>query len=186
MLKKVLRSEYLVRRLGVSPESLSNYSIRIANNLLKLPVWKFDYYHLFLPILEKREVDTYVILAILQGKDKNIVLPKIGQNNTLVHYLLTDSTVIRSNKWNIPEPVDGLEVPPHKIDVVFMPLLAFDTMGNRIGYGKGYYDDFLKKCRPDVVKIGLSLFAPETKISDLREDDIPMNYCVTPDKIYSF
>jgi len=186
MLKKALRSDYIVRRLDISPEALSNYSISIANNLLKLPIWRFDYYHLFLPILEKREVDTYVILSILQGKDKNIVLPKIGKDNTLVNYLLTDSTAIRPNKWHIPEPVDGLEVSPSKIDVVFMPLLAFDTLGNRIGYGKGYYDNFLKECRPDVVKIGLSLFGPEAKISDLREDDVPMDYCVTPDKIYSF
>ncbi len=186
MLKKALRSEYMARRLGISPEALSNYSIRIANNLLKLPVWTFDYYHLFLSIVEKREVDTHVILSILQGKDKNIVLPKMGENNTLINYLLTDSTVIKPNKWHIPEPIDGLEVPPHKIDVVFIPLLVFDTLGNRIGYGKGYYDNFLKECRPDIVKIGLSLFEAEAEISDLREDDIPMDYCVTPDKTYSF
>src|SRR5690606_8946813 len=106
--------------------------------------------------------------------------------NTLVHYMLTDSTIIKPNKWHIPEPVDGLEVSPDKIDVVFMPLLVFDTFGNRIGYGKGYYDNFLKECRPDVIKIGLSFFDPEAKIGDLREGDVPMDYCVTPDKIYSF
>ena len=172
--------------MGISPEALSNYSIRIANNLLKLPIWKFDYYHLFLPIVEKREVDTHVILSILQGKDKNIVLPKMGENNTLINYLLTDSTVIKPNNWGIPEPVESLEVPSQKIDVVFIPLLVFDTLGNRIGYGKGYYDNFLKECRSDVLKIGLSLFEAEDEISDLRKDDIPMNYCVTPEKTYSF
>ncbi len=186
MLKKALRSEYMARRMGISPEALSNYSIRIANNLLELPIWKFSYYHLFLPIVEKREVDTHVVLSILQGKDKNIVLPKMGDNNTLINYLLTDSTVIKPNKWGVPEPVDSLEVPPNKIDVVFIPLLVFDTLGNRIGYGKGYYDNFLKECRPDVLKIGLSLFGPEPEIRGLRKDDIPMDYCVTPEKVYSF
>ncbi|MCG2460125.1 5-formyltetrahydrofolate cyclo-ligase [Flavobacteriaceae bacterium F89] len=186
MLKKALRSEYMARRQGISPEALSNYSIRIVNNLLELPIWSFDYYHLFLTIVEKREVDTHVILSILQGKDKNIVLPKMSGKNTLTNYLLTDSTVLKTNRWGVPEPVEGLEVPPHKIDVVFIPLLAFDASGNRIGYGKGYYDSFLKECRPDVLKIGLSIFEAETAISDLREEDIAMNYCVTPDKTYSF
>ena len=187
MLKKELRLKYTLRRNKISPTRLSDYSIDIANMLLQLPIWHFNYYHLFLPILNKKEIDTNPILSILQEKDKNIVLPKITLGNSLLNYLLTDSTIIKNNKWGIPEPVDGLEIAPHKIDVVFIPLLAFDIYGNRAGYGKGFYDNFLKQCHLDIIKIGLSLFEPEDKvITDIRKEDIALNYCVAPTAIYTF
>ncbi len=186
MLKKELRLNYLQFRNELSSETISNYSLEIANRVLELPVWTFNFYHLFLSISEKNEIDTGFILSVLQGKDKNIALPKVLDDSNLVHYLLTDNTILRKNKWNIPEPVDGLEVPPLKLDVVFIPLLAFDKLGYRVGYGKGFYDKFLKQCREDVIKIGLSLFRPVDKISDTQKHDIPMDYCVTPDKVYVF
>ncbi|WP_289037414.1 5-formyltetrahydrofolate cyclo-ligase [uncultured Zobellia sp.] len=187
MLKKDLRSLYKNRRDLIDNESLSNSSLSIANGLLKLPVWSYDFYHIFLPISENKEIDTTYVLSILQGKDKNIVLPKVVDKTTLEHYLLTDSTRLVKNEWNIPEPVDGIEIPSTKIDVVFIPLLAFDEQGNRVGYGKGFYDTFLSQCRPDVIKIGLSLFSAEEKlISDVNNLDMPLDYCVTPTKTYSF
>jgi 5-formyltetrahydrofolate cyclo-ligase len=82
--------------------------------------------------------------------------------------------------------VDGLEVPVSKIDVVFVPLLAFDKNGNRVGYGKGFYDNFLAKCREDVIKIGLSFFEPEEIIDDVFKTDIRLDYCVTPFGINNF
>ncbi len=186
MLKKDLRSRYTNLRSATSSASLLNSSLGIANFALKLPIWRLDYFHLFLPIAEKKEIDTTFILSILQGKDKNIVLPKIEGDGVLKNYLLTDATRLQKNKWNIPEPVDGIEVPTNKIDVVFIPLLAFDKNGNRVGYGKGFYDRFLAQCRIDVKKIGLSLFEPEEAVTDFNEDDIVLDYCVTPSKIYSF
>ena len=187
MLKKDLRLHYTVLRKDVSPQKLLNSSLTIANKLLLLPIWNLSYYHIFLPIASKNEVDTSFILSILQGKDKDIVLPKIEGSNTLNHILLTDNTKLKANAWGVPEPLEGIEVPVKKIDVVFVPLLAFDNHGNRVGYGKGFYDNFLKDCKKDVIKVGLSLFASEeTLISDVNENDITLNYCVTPEKIYSF
>jgi 5-formyltetrahydrofolate cyclo-ligase len=79
----------------------------------------------------------------------------------MTHFLLTDNTKIKKNEYNIPEPVDGLEVPAIKIDVVFIPLLAYDKKGNRVGYGKGFYDKFLAECKPETIKIGLSFLNPK-------------------------
>ena len=186
MLKKDLRLKILSLRNSTTSEYLSEQSLQLANTLLKLPIWNFSYYHLFLPITEKKEIDTSYILSILQGKDKNVVLPKMTGDQNLKHFLLTDSTVIKPNKWGVPEPLEGIEVPTHKIDVVFIPLLAFDTKGNRVGYGKGFYDVFLKECNPNVVKIGLSLFEAEESIDDMAPDDVPLDYCITPNKVYSF
>lgn len=186
MIKKELRAKYVLLRDKLSKEDAEDKSIEIANHLLKLPIWDYNYYHIFLSIEEKKEIDTSPILAILQGKDKNVILPKMNADNTLTNYLLTDSTVIKKNSYNVPEPVDGIAILPNKIDVVFVPLLAFDKKGNRIGYGKGYYDAFLSECKPNVLKIGLSFFDAEDVITDVYKDDIPLDYCVTPLQIYQF
>lgn len=186
MLKKDLRLKYASSRQDITPQALLNSSLTIANRLLELPIWNANNYHIFLPISTKNEVDTSFILSILHGKDKNIVLPKITGENTLEHILLTDSTKLLANSWGVPEPVEGIEVMVSKIDVVFLPLLAFDSKGNRVGYGKGYYDSFLSQCKKDVIKVGLSTFEAEHEITDVNENDIPLDYCVTPEKIYSF
>lgn len=186
MFKEELRLKYFHLRNSIPEEALNDLSLALANTLLELPIWSFDYYHIFLPIPEKKEVDTSFVLSILQGKDKNIVIPKTNVDHTMTSYLLTDHMRLVKTKWGISEPLEGIEVPAPKIDVVFLPLLAYDIAGNRVGYGKGYYDDFLRRCKPDVLKIGLSFFEAEEIITDLREDDIPMNYCVTPKKIYAF
>lgn len=187
MKKSELREKYKKLREDLSSEELEERSLEIANNLLNLPVWEYSYFHLFLSISEKKEVNTETILHILQGKDKNVVLSKSDFDSfKLTNYLLTDSTVLKKNKYNIPEPVDGIEIPPQKIQVVFVPLLAFDEKGNRIGYGKGFYDRFLSSCTGETVKVGLSLFEAEPAISEVSEKDIPLDYCVTPNKIYKF
>lgn len=185
--KKELRIKYKRLRELLTPEEIEEGSLEIANNLLNLPIWNNEYFHLFLSISEKREVDTQAILHILQGKDKNIVLSKADfEEATLTNYLLTDSTTIKVNDWGIPEPVDGIEIPVSKVDVVFIPLLVYDEKGNRIGYGKGFYDRFLSRCKPEVVKIGLSFFQAEEELLEIDEHDVPLDYCVTPEKIYNF
>lgn len=174
-------------RERISSEEIEKWSLEIANNLLQLPIWDASYYHIFLSISDKKEVDTQAILHILQGKDKNVVLSKCDfKSGDLNHCLLTDSTVIKVNSWGIPEPVEGIEIPPHKIDVVFVPLLAFDEKGNRIGYGKGFYDRFLSKCTDKVIKVGLSFFEAEKEPIEASPFDVPLDFCVTPKKIYNF
>lgn len=187
MNKNELRQKYKALRNQLSTEEIEDKSLAIANRLLSLDIWEKTYFHLFLTIEEQKEVDTEFILQILAGKDKEIVVSKSDfETHEMTHYLLTDNTKFKKNEYNIFEPVDGLEVPVSKIDVVFVPLLAIDKNGNRVGYGKGFYDNFLAKCREDVIKIGLSFFEPEEIIDDVFKTDIRLDYCVTPFGINNF
>ncbi len=187
MTKAALRKKYKALRKELSSETIDALSLEIANKLLELDIWKHSYYHLFLSILELKEIQTEYILHILHAKDKEIVISKSDfKTGDMTNYLLTDNTVIKKNSWNIPEPVNGIEVPESKIDVVFIPLLAFDKKGDRVGYGKGFYDTFLSKCKPETIKIGLSFFESEEHIEDTIPNDIKLNYCVTPSSIYKF
>lgn len=187
MFKKELRTEYKTKRKQLEEEAIEFMSLQIANQLVRLPIWNKLYYHLFLTIESQKEIQTEFILQILFGKDKEVVLSKSDfETGTLTHYLLTENTKLRKNAHDIPEPVDGIEVPENKLDVVFIPLLAFDEKGNRVGYGKGFYDRFLAKCRPDTLKIGLSLFEAVAEITDASSADIRLDLCVTPEKVYYF
>ena len=186
-LKNQLRIKYKRLREELSPEEIEDLSLQIANQALQLPIWDHSFYHLFLSISEKREINTEALLHILQGKDKNVVLSKSDfETHRLTNYLLTDSTILKNNAWGIPEPQGGIEIPPQQIEVVFIPLLAFDESGHRIGYGKGFYDRFLSACTGNTVKVGLSFFEAEPEIPGILTSDVPMDYCVTPQKIYKF
>lgn len=187
MNKFELRKKYKKMRLALPEEEIEDQSLKIANHTLKLPIWEFQYYHLFLSIAEQKEVNTEYLLHILQGKDKEVVVSRTDiQHHRLHHYLLTDATRIQKNRWNIPEPQGGIEVPQKILEVVFIPLLAFDLTGHRIGYGKGFYDNFLRTCKPGTVKIGLSFFEAEDHIKEIYESDVALDYCITPSNIYAF
>lgn len=187
MHKDKLRKKYKDLRLQLSEDEIDKMSLNIANRALELPVWDYRFYHIFLSIAEQKEVNTEFLLHILQGKDKEVIIPRAdNKTGNLVNYLLTDQTVIKKSRWNIPEPQEGIEINNDKLEVVFVPLLAFDKQGHRIGYGKGFYDRFLAGCRPDIVKIGLSFFEPVEEIKEVISTDVPLNYCVTPDRIYNF
>lgn len=187
MTKKELRKKYKELRNDLSFDAIEDLSLEIANNALKLPIWNFENYHIFLTIHEHKEVQTDYLLHILNGKDKNIIVSKSDfETRTMNHVLLTDNVTIKKNDWNIPEPQNGFSVADNQIDVVFVPLLAYDVFGNRVGYGKGFYDLFLSKCKPDVVKIGLSFFDPEKLIEDVFTEDVRLDYCITPNTIVKF
>jgi len=145
--------------------------------------------HCFLPIIKNREVDTWPMIRHLQREQIRVVVPRSDlQTNHMEHFLLQSDTPCRENAWGIPEPVgDGLvKIAEQEIDIVLLPLMAFDEKGERVGYGKGYYDRFLSACRPGAVKMGLSLFDPVDEITDVSPLDVRLDAAATPDRIWLF
>ena len=184
--KETVRTLFLFLRLALSPATHEELSLAIGNQCLQLPIWELEYFHLFLPITQKAEVDTSFILTLLKGRDKQIILPKVTMESSLTHILLTDATKIVKNKWGIPEAESGIPIAPSMLQVIFIPLLGYDSQGNRVGYGKGFYDAFLKSCKPEVLKIGLSFFEPVAQVKGIHSEDILLDYCVTPETIHQF
>jgi len=185
--KSDLRIKYKQFRASLSKDKLEYLSLDIANQCLNLHIWKASFYHIYLPITNQNEVNTEYLLNILAGKDKNIIVSKSDfKTLRLQHFLLTDATVFKTNKFGIPEPLNGIEINPAQIEVVFVPLLAYDLKGHRVGYGKGFYDRFLSQCQPQTIKVGLSFFQPELEIIPFDETDIKLDYCVTPQNILVF
>ena len=190
MSKQDLRKEFLQKRKALAETEVDVFSKQIHDWFFRnIPVHAYATIHTFLPIKRNHEIDTYLIINTLRKNfATDIVIPRSHEDGTMSHYLLTKDTVFEENKWGISEPsqVGSLQYSVFNIVLVLIPLLCFDKKGFRVGYGKGYYDRFLAECRPDVLKIGLSIFEPIDEISDVTAFDVQMDYCITPNKIWSF
>lgn len=188
MTKKELRKVYLKRRMEMSEAEFRQLNQQLCGNFFaNIDLSSIYVLHTFLPIEKNREVNTWLIIDRLrqQFPGIRISVPKINnQTAALEHYYFERKEQLENNMWEIPEPVKGIPTPIEKIDAVLVPLLAFDKFGNRLGYGRGFYDRFLAGCRPDCLKVGLSFFETEEKIDGMDEKDVPLNVIITPqDKV---
>lgn len=191
MTKKELRKQYKEKRSSLSESEYQQRCERIVEKVLE----NFDfstihYLHLFLPIRIQKEIDTFPLIEQLQSKypQLRLVVPRVVPNSFEMEHYLYDVATITLSEWGIPEPMpdSSQKVSPQKIDTVLLPLLVFDEKGNRVGYGKGFYDRFLTECRPEVQKIGLCLEEAVPLIEEVGEWDIPLDFCVSPQRCYEF
>lgn len=183
--KTFLRSHYKKKRFSLTKQEVDDLSQRVFKQLDKLNIWKLKHYHIFISISKYNELDTSSIINKLKSEQKIIIVPKIS-NNELVHIAINDETEFGLNEYGIKEPNDGNHFIIENLDIIFIPLLAFDIEGHRVGYGKGYYDRFLKLTNNSTLKIGLSFFDPINKILDIDDNDVKLDYCVTPKQVHKF
>ena len=190
MLKADIRRKFLARRRALPEDEVTRRSDRLRKLLIQqFPTDTWQWLHVFLPILHQKEPDTWVIISEFLHDDSTVQLavPVMqADGHTLRHYHLAPDTQLVDNRWGIPEPVGATEVQPAQLDAVLVPLLAFDKAGHRVGYGKGFYDHFLGQCRPDALRIGLSLEPPVPHIDDAWPGDERLHACITPEKVWRF
>lgn len=186
--KARLRENYKSKRAQLTSAERLQYSFEILN---QFKIWlstrdDLTHFHLFFPIEKQNEANTYVIKEYLEANQKKVYTSIIKSKSLEMDtFLLNPKTVFEEGKMGIPFPVNAEKVETDCLQVILVPLLVFDKAGNRIGFGKGYYDVFLKGLNPKVVKVGLSYFLPEEKIP-FEAHDMPLDYCITPGKIFIF
>lgn len=193
MTKSALRQQFMVQRRALSADNVERQSQQITEQLFAeffIGVTKIIL-HTFLPIVRQNEVNTWPIIhRIWQDFPSGQIAVSVADitTNRLTHHVFTPETPLIENRWGIPEPQPSscTVINSEQIAVVLVPLLAFDKQGYRVGYGKGYYDRFLAECRPDCLKIGLSLFEPVECITDVELTDIRLDRCVTSEQVYFF
>ena len=179
MLKNDLRRAYLDKRAQLSDEECERISSEVAERLFsEIDFNKVRAVHIFLPIERFNEIDTWPIIYRLWTQFPHVqtFAPRMSEDGGDMSSIeITKTTQIVSGRWDVPEPSAGPEIDASEIDVVIVPLLCADEDGFRVGYGKGFYDRFLSKCRPDCRKIGLSHFPPVEKIDDVGEWDVRLD-----------
>ncbi|CAN0068822.1 unnamed protein product [Chrysoparadoxa australica] len=140
--------------------------------------------HTFLPIERNKEVVTWPIIHNLIALGRKVIVSITDlEQETMTHFYYHSELKFRLNRLKIPEPQNADPADISEIDVILIPLLAADKLGNRIGYGKGYYDRLLKEL-PQVNKVGLSLGPLFDAFNFAEDHDIKLNYCITPFEVY--
>ncbi len=141
------------------------------------------------PIEDNNEPNTHLFTDYLEFKNPGLIVAYPRTDffmQEMVAISTNAETDFERNEFNIYEPVDGDLVSADEIDMILVPLLAYDKQGNRVGYGKGFYDKFLADCRKDCIKLGFSYFEPIDEITDKADFDVPLNLCITPQSVYVF
>ena len=182
MTKSEFRIFYKNIRNSIDEQKLLCKSNAVFNNLINIDIIKdskiFFVYNSF-----NREVSTQKIIEFLLDNNKTVLIPKCNkETETMVAVEYTDDTKLEKGNYGINEPIN-YDVFLGDIDVVIVPGIAFDIFGNRIGYGKGYYDKFLDN--KDICKIALS-YEETISHSMLPHDsgDIVMDYIVSDRGVY--
>ncbi len=189
MTKPELRKIYKEKRKKISGKEIEIWSDLILINFQKINLPFLSCIHTYIASQKLGEVETLHLVEFLQFKNPGIkvVVPRVDiTSGNLEHFHFEEDVELIDNFFGIAEPKGGNKISPEEIDLVLVPLLAFDQKGYRVGYGKGFYDRFLSECRKDVLKIGLSFFDAEEEIAGTDQFDISLNYCVTPERIYDF
>jgi 5-formyltetrahydrofolate cyclo-ligase len=188
MLKAELRKIYLARQKSLAADERRARSEAICKLFFRnFDLSKTRFLHGFLPIEKFNEIDTRLIFERIWREFPHLetLVPRVDfETGEIENLKFSAHTGLAANRWQIDEPAHDETIETEKIDLILVPLLCFDSKGFRVGYGKGFYDKFLKNCRTDTVKIGLSYFAPIDEIEDTREFDVRLDFCITPEKVF--
>ncbi len=188
-LKAGIRTEALTYRKKMTDKDVQSLSKEICQKILSQLSAPPINIHLFLPMKKNHEVDLQSLLPALWERHDKVYVPRVTSNQTLEHVRLLPETLIKENRWGIPEPtLDSLPASKEEvqeIQIALTPLLICDKEGFRVGYGGGFYDQFFQD-HPHITKIGVGFFEPITKILDTYEGDIPLDQYISPRTITRF
>ena len=180
-MKDAIRKQVLGVRNKLSEEEVSCLSERI---FLKLKENSFfnDSTNVMVYLDFKHEVKTDTIINYCLQNNKKVYVPIcIPETHELCISRITSLDQLQTGHFGIREPFPGhIRLSDSSLlDLVLVPGVAFDASGNRIGFGAGYYDRFLKRLRPDAVKAALAYSFQVVEHVPSDEYDIPADYIVT-------
>jgi 5-formyltetrahydrofolate cyclo-ligase len=186
MLKSAARKFLLDNRNALSESDCVKYDDLLLIQLQRLDWSGIHCIASFYPMEHQNEPNSLLLVKYLKAiiPHLQVVYPIVQDNYTMQFYSETDT--LHMNQWGIAEPLPINLVTPDQIDAVLVPLVGFDTIGHRIGFGKGFYDRYFAGYPKERPRIGISYFEPVPKIEDTHEFDVPLTQCITPWNSYEF
>ncbi|MEX0681787.1 MAG: 5-formyltetrahydrofolate cyclo-ligase [Balneolales bacterium] len=181
--RDLLRKKFKSQREQLGITDLKSLGQKIAERLF-LSEWYRNAYvvHCFSGTPEKGEIATDAVLSYVIRSEKQLVMPRLSdRKGEMEHYRVDNLNLLKKNKFGIMEPPKGERVWPVELDLVLVPGLAVDMQGNRIGYGKGFYDRFLASTPAHKL-----MLLPEQFIVDHipnTSHDIPVEGIVTEERL---
>lgn len=183
--KEKLRQQLLSSRKAISREEFESNSEKIVSKLKEQPQFlEADTTHCYVSMNERREVDTHGLIKEQLAKGKEVVVPVTNFNDgTFTNIKIPEFDVLKKNKWGVLEPEGGEHIAIDEIELVIVPMVGGDEQCNRIGYGKGFYDRFLKEVScPAIGLLFEQNIIPTVPVEDF---DIPLDKIITEQRILS-
>ena len=193
MNKSQLRQQALLQRQALTTEEIKTLGGKAIEKLIAQITWKdLSIVHVYLACPRRKEIDTWPLLTYLWAAHPHIItLTNRLVSTTLKPHMechvIHQNTLLTPNAFGILEPLaETPTLDPARIDLMIIPLLACDLQGNRLGYGKGYYDQLLSRCAPHLQRIGINYVAPWQESIPHEDHDIRIQRLVTPFKAYAY
>lgn len=183
-----LRKRYRRARKLIGLEHQAEHAEAVARAILNSGITnRFDRCGLYFAAMADGELDTLPLLARLWAMGKNVACPVVGSDGLMDFFQVKPTTPLTSNRFGIPEPCtrgsrSARFVNPLSLSVVFMPLVAFDTSGTRLGMGAGYYDRYLGRLPSSMRPLSVGIAHEVQRSTDplFRQPwDVPMDAVVT-------
>ena len=186
--RRLLRQQLTERRQALSPSERMQAALGLRHSLDQLPEYHTDtrvagYWAV------NGELPLNGVIPPLQSRGQQFLLPQLSKQRELRFAPWAAGMDVQPNRYGIPEPVDAREpLAPFQLDLVLVPLLAFDERGNRLGYGGGYYDrsfaflkDIARPAEPMLVGIGYDF--QELAVIEPAAWDVSLDYVATPTRL---
>jgi 5-formyltetrahydrofolate cyclo-ligase len=187
MTKKELRQKYKLLRQELNQNTIDQLSRECFKFLFTDFDLKKKNIGIFLPIQIKKEPNTFLLFTEFSFDTINYFAPKIDKDSDVINfYSISSIAQLEYGLYQIPEPLTLNKIEFSNLDIILIPLLCFDSNGNRVGYGKGYYDRLLENAPKNLLKIGISLFNEPEQIDDVNSNDIELDFCITPKQLIKF
>ena len=175
MEKKEIRKQYKMLRNKMSEMEVKEKSDRICQNIISSNLFQqAERILAYAPL--GNEVDIRPVIEEGWRQNKRIAFPKVF-GDTMKYFEISDFSKLEEGTFHVMEPKEDYPVDWEEA-LVLVPGVAFDRQGNRMGYGKGYYDRFFKG-KTDCVKVGVAYELQVANHLPTEENDLPMEYLVT-------
>ncbi|MBR3502718.1 MAG: 5-formyltetrahydrofolate cyclo-ligase [Clostridia bacterium] len=182
MTRECIRSEVRKKRQAVSGIHVAEMSLRICEKIVALPEYLKAKRVLCYAALPE-EVQTRGILWAIQRSRRELYLPVWQRDGSMKAVRVTEDTEFKPDQFGIDTPVSDETLPPEQLDLALVPGVAFDRAGNRLGFGKGYFDRFLARCRCPA--IGLAYELQLVDAIEAQPQDVPMQKIITERAVYN-
>ena len=182
--KGQLRKLALSRRNALSSLERKAAEEKIAAKLLKHPALERANIVMCYKSI-RSELPTDALIQALESRGKTLCYPVCGKLGVMQAYSPVDNTAWKHGMMGIVEPdvENSRLIAPEDIDLVICPMVAFDHHKQRMGYGAGYYDRYLPRCKNAFV-MGIAFEAQRMDNIITDEYDIAMNAIITEENEY--
>lgn len=185
--RQQLRSQMRARRRALSAAAQTRAGIALATHLSQ-HLWFRQAHHIAFYLPNDGEIDTRPLLQLSWALGKQCYLPVVTDRRQLHFRQVREHTRLVNNRYGIAEPPQGAPYRPHwLLNLILLPLVAFDPTGNRLGMGGGYYDRTFAshphRPRPSGRRLGLAHSCQRVSALTRAHWDIPLHAIATESKL---